>query len=89
MDNKYSDIHRYDDIISLPHHVSDRHPHMPVSDRAAQFAPFAALTGYGAAVDETARLTEKRFERDEEQKEVIDGKLHMLYEHIDGHSELT
>ena len=45
----------YEDIIGLPHHVSQRHPHMPVSDRAAQFAPFAALTGYGDVIKETAR----------------------------------
>ena len=46
MENKNSDIHRYDDIIQLPHYVSKTHPQMPVSDRAAQFAPFAALTGH-------------------------------------------
>ena len=45
----------YDDIIHLPHHVSQNHPQMPMLDRAAQFAPFAALTGYEAAVGETAR----------------------------------
>ena len=50
----------YEDIIGLPHHVSQRHPHMPVSDRAAQFAPFAALTGYGDVIKETARQTEER-----------------------------
>lgn len=48
----------YDDIIQLPHHVSSVHPHMSIHDRAAQFAPFAALTGHGAAIAETARLTE-------------------------------
>ena len=52
----------YDDIINLPHHVSDRHPHMPIRDRAAQFSPFAALTGYESEVKEAARLTEKRIE---------------------------
>ncbi len=50
----------YDDIISLPHHVSSRHPRMPRSDRAAQFSPFSALSGYGEAIDETARHTEER-----------------------------
>jgi len=54
----------YDDIIRLPHHVSRNHPQMPLRDRAAQFAPFAALTGYEAAVGETARLTAERRERD-------------------------
>lgn len=50
---------KYDDIINLPHHVSSTRPHMPISDRAAQFSPFAALTGYGAAIKETARITQK------------------------------
>ena len=50
----------YDDIIHLPHHVSEIHPRMSMHDRAAQFAPFAALTGYEAAVGETARLTAER-----------------------------
>jgi len=49
----------YDDIINLPHHVSTSHPHMSTLDRAAQFSPFSALTGYGAAVKETARLTDE------------------------------
>lgn len=52
----------YADIIGLPHHVSDRHPHMSLADRAGQFSPFAALTGYGDAVDETARRTTKEAE---------------------------
>jgi len=54
----------YDDIIRLPHHVSQNHPQMPMLDRAAQFAPFAAQTGYEAAVGETARLTAERRERE-------------------------
>ena len=54
----------YDDIIHLPHHVSQNHPQMPMLDRAAQFAPFAALTGCEAAVGETARLTAERREPD-------------------------
>ena len=65
----------YDDIIDLPHHVSDRHPHMPVSDRAAQFAPFAALTGYGDVIKETARLTETRPELSEDEKAEMDQTL--------------
>lgn len=48
-------MNRYDDIIGLPHHVSSRHPHMAMKERAAQFSPFAALTGYGDAVRETAK----------------------------------
>ena len=50
---------KYDDIIRLPHHVSATRPHMPLADRAAQFAPFAALTGFDTVIDETARRAEK------------------------------
>lgn len=66
---------KYDDIISLPHHVSLMHPHMPRADRAAQFAPFAALTGYGDVIDETARLTDERAEPAEERLSELDRKL--------------
>lgn len=62
-------------MYDMPHHVSDRHPHMSIHDRAAQFAPFAALTGHGAAIAETARLTEEKLELDESQKAVLDQKL--------------
>ena len=65
------DEHRYDDIIDLPHHVSRKHPQMPLLDRAAQFAPFAALTGHEAAIKETARLTEEEIELDENSKELL------------------
>ena len=68
--------HRYDDIIDLPHHVSEKHPQMPMLDRAAQFSPFAALTGYDAAIVETARLTDQKRELTEEQKQVISKALH-------------
>lgn len=51
--------HRYDDIIDLPHHVSRRHPQMELLDRAAQFVPFAALTGWEAMLQETAKRTEE------------------------------
>lgn len=53
----------YKDIINLPHHVSRRHQQMPVADRAAQFAPFAALTGYNEALDEAARQTAEKMEK--------------------------
>lgn len=56
----------YEDIINLPHHVSSTRPQMPMSDRAAQFSPFAALVGYDAAIKETARLTERKLELGEE-----------------------
>ena len=74
--------HRYDDIIDLPHHVSEMHPQMPMLDRAAQFSPFAALTGYDAAIVETARLTDQKRELTEEQKQVISKCLHDLQKRI-------
>ena len=55
---------KYDKIMGLPHHVSKTRPQMPMSDRAAQFAPFAALTGYDSAIKETGRLTDERIELD-------------------------
>ena len=55
---------KYKDMYDMPHHVSDRHPHMSIHDRAAQFAPFAALTGYKEAIEETERLAEKKIERE-------------------------
>lgn len=70
--------YNYDDIINLPHHVSTKHPRMKMIDRAAQFSPFAALTGHGAAVSETERLTEKFAEPDEYEKSVINEKLRFL-----------
>ena len=72
------DPHRYDDIIHLPHHQSQVHPHMSLSDRAAQFSPFAALTGYDDAVQETARLTESRIELDENSRVLLDERLRLL-----------
>ena len=60
------DMRKYDDIIDLPRHVSKTHPQMPLSDRAAQFAPFAALTGHHEAVRESARLTDERVELNED-----------------------
>ena len=80
---------KYADIIGLPHHTSRTRPRMSVSARAAQFAPFAALTGYGAAVDETARLTDDRIVLDENAKAILDGKLQIIAEHIGGHPEVT
>ena len=66
---------KYDDIINLPHHRSKTHPHMALIDRAAQFAPFAALTGYGDAIDETARLTDGRPELSEQQLAELNERL--------------
>lgn len=68
----------YDDIIHLPHPTSSRHPRMPMIDRAAQFTPFQALTGYGEAIQETARFTGEKIELTEDKKTVLDEKLHFL-----------
>lgn len=57
---------KYDDIIDMPHHVSKKHPQMPIGDRAAQFSPFAALTGHGDAIRETERLNDERWKREYE-----------------------
>ena len=65
----------FDDIINLPHHVSQRHPQMSMWNRAAQFAPFAALTGYEAVIDEAARLTARQIELDEDAKAEINRQL--------------
>ncbi len=75
----------YEDIIHLPHPVSRKHPRMSIENRAAQFAPFAALTGYGAAVDETARQTDEKAELDEDYKEQLDAKLQYLQTHLNEH----
>lgn len=79
----------YDDIIHLSHPTSKRHPRMPISDRAAIFSPFAALTGHGAAIEETARLTQKRIELDEDSKAMLDLKQHLLSEIIVQQPEVT
>ena len=79
----------YDDIIDLPHHVSETHPPMSRADRAAQFSPFAALTGHRAAIEETARVTDRRIELDEDAKEQLDQTLQLLLERIDEQPEIT
>lgn len=79
----------YDDIINLPHHQSKNHPHMSMHDRAAQFAPFAALTGYDDAIKEARRLTDSKPELDENQLEELDQKLADLMTRIEEHPEVT
>lgn len=68
----------YDDIIDHPHHVSTQHPRMSMTDRAAQFSPFAALTGYGDVIKETARVTDRKPELSESEKTELDYKLQMV-----------
>lgn len=70
----------YGDMINLPHHVSTRHPQMSPLARAAQFSPFAALTGHEDAVRETGRLTEEYRELDEDSRELLDNKIRLLME---------
>ena len=80
---------RYDEIMGLPHHVSKTRPQMPMSDRAAQFAPFAALTGYDSAIKETGRLTDERIELDEEALAALDRKYQLLMDALDDTPEVT
>ena len=72
----------YEDIINLPHPVSKNHPQMPFRDRAAQFAPFAALTGHDAAIKETARLTDERLELSEEVIAQLNEKINIIRNNI-------
>lgn len=80
---------KYDDILHLPHPTSAKHPRMPISERAAMFSPFAALSGHGAAIQETARLTEQRMELDEDAKAYLDRRQIVLLEHISEQPEIT
>ena len=79
----------YEDIINLPHHVSKTRPQMSMLDRAAQFSPFAALTGYDAAIKETGRLTDEKIELGEEAKAALDRKQAYLMEMIGEQPEIS
>ena len=81
--------HRYDDILNTPWPQPGKRARMSVEDRAAQFAPFAALTGYGAALQETARLTEQRAELTESEKADLDRRLQLLSDHLAAQPEIT
>lgn len=85
----YSDKDKYDDIIDLPHPTSGKHRRMSLYDRAAQFSPFAALTGYDAAIKETERLTDERVELDEYTKAALDERINLLQENLDQLPEIT
>ena len=80
---------KYDDIINLPHHVSATRPHMPMIDRAAQFQPFAVLSGYENAVRETARLTDEKIELTEDEKVLLDARLQKLADEISSQPRVT
>ncbi len=73
----------YDDIINLPHHQSSVRPRMSLDDRAAQFAPFAALTGHAAAIKETARYTENKTELEEADIELLNSRISYIMENLD------
>ena len=75
-------LERYGSIINLPHPISKKHPRMPLWERAAQFSPFDALTGYSDAVKETARQTDSKRELTEDEKEQVNEKLQILYESL-------
>jgi len=75
---RIEDIHNYDDIIELPHHVSKKHPPMKMPDRAAQFGSFAALAGHSDAVLETSRLTSPKHELSESVIEILNSKLQII-----------
>lgn len=80
---KSQDENKYDDIINLPHHVSKKHPQMSLLNRAAQFSPFAALTGHRAVIQETARLTDSFVELDEDRKEQLNEQLQLIKENLE------
>lgn len=79
----------YDDIINLPHHISTKRPQMSMLDRAAQFSPFAALTGYDAAIKETGRLTDEKIEMDEDGLQALNLKYQLLVDVLDEEHEVT
>ena len=87
VERRYS--HEYDDIINLPHHTSSRHPRLPMSSRAAQFAPFAALTGFEGVIAEKGRLTDVFTELDEDMKAEIDLRLELLGSLVSDSPEAT
>ncbi len=79
----------YEDIINLPHHVSTKRPQMSMLDRAAQFSPFAALTGYDAAIKETGRLTDEKIEMDEASLNMLNMKFQLLVEALGDEHEVS
>ena len=81
--------HKYDDIINLPRPVSGKHSPMSMTDRAAQFSPFAALTGYDAVIEETGRLTDRQVELDEGGKALLDEKLRFLRQNLNRNPRIS
>lgn len=83
-----SEVNNYDDIINLPHHVSTVRAHMSLHDRAAQFLPFAALTGYEDAIRETGRITQEQITLSESEIEGLNERLHILSEEAGSHPKI-
>lgn len=81
--------HQYDDIIDLPHHVSATRPQMSMINRAAQFSPFAALTGYEAVIKETGRLTDHRIELSEDSRADLDRRQLLLSDSLSNHPKVS
>ena len=79
----------YEDIVNLPPHISKKHPQPSMMDRAARFAPFAAITGYEEMVLEEARVTEERVDLDEGALSLLNEKLNMIQEFLDEEPEVT
>ena len=89
MSEYYEDKHRYDDLLDLPHHQSTEREHMSLHDRAAQFSPFAALTGYDAAIEETQRLTDEEITLDETAVAKINEQLSEIAQHLSERWQVT
>lgn len=83
------EFHKYEDVINRQHPTSKKHPRMSNMNRAAQFAPFAALTGYEESIEETARLTDRRIELSEDDIEELNAKLNFIQERIKERPEVT
>ena len=80
----------YDDILTLPHHKASNRPHMSIHDRAAQFSPFAALTGFDGVIAETGRMTNRKVELPESQMTLLNQKLTLVDDVIqDGYHPLV
>ena len=84
-----NDINKYSDIINLTHHISKKHKQMSLYERSAQFAPFAALTGFEGVISETGRLTDSKIDIDEEMKEIINRKLQIVKDRIKNRAKVT
>ena len=89
--NRQGERNPYEDIIHLPHHQSSNHPHMSLYDRAAQFSPFAALTGFDGVIAETSRLTDQKIELSEYERALLDQKLSRIDDELrkGNHPEIT